>query len=123
MKRNVIIFALIMYLFSNTELSQFFKVSTLISHYLEFKHNDDSFSNFLFCHYYGNDNDDSDNDIDDKLPFKSSCMLEDNETVSLITFIHLRNYAHKILFTNECQYKKNIFYFSFFSNIWQPPKV
>jgi hypothetical protein len=93
-----------------------------VSHYLDFKQVDNSLSNFLYCHYFGSDNDSSDNNIDSKLPFKSSFLLKNNDVAPIFTLINLVNYFYIVKLVFISYYKINWILFNFHPSIWQPPK-
>ncbi len=122
LRKLLIIFFLFGFLYSNTELFQVFRVYNLVSHYLDFKQVDNSLSSFLYCHYFGSDNDSSDNNIDSKLPFKSSFLLKKNDVVPIFTLINLVNYFYIVILVFISYYKINWVFSNFHPSIWQPPK-
>lgn len=74
--RKILIIALItVHLFGNTELSQLFKIPSLIAHYFQHHRQDPaiSFLKFLEMHYGGDDGTKADDSEDSKLPCHSFC--------------------------------------------------
>lgn len=71
-KALLCLFALI--LFSNGRIVELAKLPMLAEHYADHQSNqkDLSFIEFLGMHYWGDDADDTDNDIDHQLPFNDS---------------------------------------------------
>ncbi len=122
LKKTIIIFVLFLYSISNTEFRQFLRIPTLIFHYLEFENENNSFSNFIFCHYFGDDNDDSDNHIDNELPFKSSFMSIDTNTIQTIPPLPYKTRIQIVNVQKNCYHIERVLHSPFHSAIWQPPK-
>lgn len=126
MKRIFAITFLSIYLFSATELYQYFKLPALIEHYSEHQQKDTNITlwKFLCMHYAKGEVKDKDFEKDMKLPFKTA------ETHSGFHFTIILQ-EPKVCFTPIFYYsKKSIikkyspihFNSNYLNAIWQPPK-
>jgi hypothetical protein len=125
-KRIVAILFLLMYLFTATEIRQFFKLDSFIAHYYEHKAEDPAltFLEFLDIHYgHGNVIDD-DYAKDMKLPFKTTA--SDFSTVQIAHSFNLSFSTIKIAnykSSTESIIKEVFLTPSYLSSIWQPPRT
>jgi len=73
MKRSAVIFLLVIYVFSSTELSEMLKFPTLIEHYNEHRNQNESISffDFISLHYIDSKSHGAEDAHDSSLPFKS----------------------------------------------------
>lgn len=126
MKKIISIVILATYLCSFTELTELLKFPLLLVHYSEHNHQDKnlSFSDFLFMHYQQAHDSDGDDEADKHLPFKShdNCIYSSPfNLLAQTNTIHIKpveTELHEILLQEQ-----QLFYPSFSSNIWQPPKL
>jgi hypothetical protein len=72
-RHRIILFMAAAILFQQAALSQVLRLPLIFRHYSEHRAKDHAltFSHFLNVHYLGDDQDDSDNERDRELPFKS----------------------------------------------------
>jgi hypothetical protein len=72
MRQALAIVLVVVHLLGNTETGQLFKLTNLITHYFQHHRLDNSLSflDFLENHYSGDDGTTSDDDMDQKLPFR-----------------------------------------------------
>ncbi len=130
MRKIGVIFFLLIYLFSSTELSELLKIDVLFEHYAEHKVESSqiSFSNFLYMHYIDHGSDNGDKDKDSELPFHSN---SHNELVNFIvpTIIPVNHYSISFVPVFKKDEKKSFYDVhdsmtsSFLSAIWQPPQI
>ncbi len=125
MKKITVILLLFLYLFSVTDLKELCKIHELANHLEETKKLDNSvsFIDFLVMHYITDDGNNSDNDTDEKLPFKA------HHVYSTISFISLPNQFISLVFNAFPTFKSDFFYEDdslIFSNyhtlVWHPPQ-
>ncbi len=125
MKKGFTILFISVYLFSSTELNQLLKLPLLYEHFQEHHQEDNSLSmmDFIVMHYSNNDVDSGDQE-DMKLPFKSpdGCF-----SASIVAFIPQPiEFVEKTIFV-ESEPINNYTYqelsSSYLSTIWQPPKL
>lgn len=125
MKSIAVIFLIVVYTFTATEAKQLLKFPVMLEHYAEHKKHDAtiSFFDFIYMHYAGSDFDDTDQDRDMKLPFKSSSFANYNITVFYPTSIAL--VLKPVVFTKNktAFYTEENFQSSYLSSIWQPPRI
>lgn len=130
MKKLVVLFFLLIYLFSSTEFSELLKIDRLFEHFKEHKKatSQISFSTFFYMHYLDHGKENGDSDKDAELPFHShseSAVINfvlpvilpiNHYNVSFILIRESRNkinyYDHQILLTS-----------SYLASIWQPPQI
>ena len=128
MKKLVVIFFLLSYLTSITELNQFLKFPILFEHFNEHQSQNTSltFLDFLSMHYSQEDDHDGDKEKDNKLPFKShSCC---NFSMSFVTLIS-ENEIHFPVFREFYEQNSSPSFYNLMVNsshlkdIWQPPQI
>lgn len=127
LKKVVAISFLTIYLFSATELNQLLKLPVLISHFIEHRQENHELNvlKFLYLHYAIEDDNEKDNDMDMKLPFKSA---ENSVASNLSVFIPIKNNITIDKPITTIKEKINIYSDRFLasvslSSIWQPPKI
>jgi hypothetical protein len=127
MKKQVVLFFLFAYLFSNTELHQLAKLPVLITHFGEHKERNHNLSllEFLYLHYAQTDDQDGDDSQDKQLPFKSNENCIAGNFYILIPHFHNTEFnpqptAEFFVFNLQDETKLTS---SYLSSIWQPPRV
>ena len=130
MRKTVVLFFLLGYIFSATEMGELLKINVLLHHYTEHKTRSKelTFSEFLFIHYVTPHENDGDNDENGKLPFQSNT---DQATVNSFFQIIEPSCLYSISFIQqiECDSKNEfnrenlVLKSSFLASIWQPPKL
>lgn len=124
MKKALVFCFLFSYLFSTTELSQFWKLPALIGHFDEHKKKDAQTTlwSFLCMHYNDNGIPDADDAKDRQLPFKTHDDCQN--TIKEITFESYTASLKPVCFEYHVMHScyKNSFSSAFLSCIWQPPK-
>lgn len=126
LRKFISIFFLAVYLLSTTQMFELLKMPLLVEHYIEHKEENKnlSFLDFLEFHYlYGNPKD-ADYDKDMKLPFKTISCLGNSTSI----FIPQTGTDINKITSFVDDYKGSSEYSfhytrSFFSSIWQPPKI
>lgn len=124
--RNSVIYLLLALVISNGKVAELVKIPILAEHYFEHKNekSDLSFVDFLVMHYWGDDNNQNDNNVDHQLPFKSNDILLGVEFMGEIPpLIQLDQKKREHISLNEKNYPiKNLFYaFDFHSKMIDPP--
>jgi hypothetical protein len=112
-------------LLAYTEVSQLLKVSVMIEHFNESKQHSGqlTFFDFIKQHYIYDDGNQSDNDTDMKLPFKS------HENVALTGVNCPPDISTNLYVSHKENEDQNIFSYkdnlesSYLASIWQPPKI
>jgi hypothetical protein len=114
------------YLISITEFYQMLKLPLLLEHFYEHKNLNEGTTlwSFMIMHYTNNDVKYADHDKDMRLPFKSN-----EGSVNIFSLSFIQNFTTVKLinpFEREINsyliYNDHLINFTFFSNIWQPPK-
>lgn len=128
MKNNAAIVLLFAFLFTQTEVSQFFRVPTLLCHYWEHVQEDgeNSLWDYLSLHYSGSAAhiQTHNHREHDNLPFKA-----DDCSVAHLPISSTPPQPFSLTFPSMSNAKplsgqQHIFYLSaYHGNIWQPPKV
>lgn len=128
-KNYIIIFFLSIYSFATFHLDEYFKIPILVEHFNEHKIDNSKLSllDFILDHYALGEALDIDNDKDLKLPFKShNCACTSNSIITFLSHIQVFTFNNTITFID---FKKPTFGYnfsfisSFYSSIWQPPKI
>jgi len=118
----LIIFFLISYLVSTTQLSQVLRLPILVEHFIEHTEKDHNLSlwHFLVLHYDHHEPD-GDYETDRKLPF-----MTPSDMATIVVYF---NDPYHFVIKNELIQGKEIFFHyepnvqsSYLSAIWQPPK-
>jgi hypothetical protein len=125
-RKTLSILLLSAYLISSTELSQILKLPLLLEHFNEHKtwNEGTTLWSFMIMHYTNNDVKYADHDKDMRLPFKSN-----EGSVNIFSLSFIQNFTTVKLinpFEREINsyliHNDHLINFTFFSNIWQPPK-
>ena len=125
MKKTIAILFISLYVFSATELNQFFKLPILFEHFSEHKSENKNitFLQFLKIHYQGNHAPDSDDLKDKRLPFKShgnSFSTQIFAVLPAFSEIEIPVFSDN---TKSVTIHKNQFIPTLqLESIWQPPK-
>lgn len=110
---------------NTTSLNQLTKLPTLISHYLEHQHikKDLSLFQFIAMHYWGNDDNDDDNERDMQLPYKKidvntfqGFTLPPAKTVVVKQTLTFEKHTYPIT-------KKSLWVNPTLSSLFRPPKA
>lgn len=124
MSRWIAVLCCVLYLLASTEAKQFLKVPVLLQHFEEHQQKSDnlSFLDFIYMHYAGSDFDDSDQDRDDQLPFKTPFSPSASDSflpTAAKPFVEPNNTP-----VQELKFPQSIgLHCSYFPSIWQPPKI
>ena len=125
MKKITVLFLLSVYVFSATDLKEFFKLNVLSQHFEETKQLDNSvtFLDFLVMHYVTDDGNSNDNDTDEKLPFKSA------DVHSTVNFVSIPYQFISLAFTSFPDSKSYFFHHddsfivtNYQALVWHPPQ-
>ncbi len=125
MKKTIAILFISLFVLSNTELNQFFKLPVLFEHFSEHKteNKNITFLQFLKIHYQGNHAPDSDDLKDKRLPFKSQ---GNSFSTQIFAVLPAFSEIEISLFSDNKKsiaFYKNQFVPTFkLESIWQPPK-
>lgn len=125
MKKTIAILFISLYVFSATELNQFFKLPILFEHFSEHKteNKNITFLQFLKIHYQGNQIPDDDDFKDKRLPFKShgnSFSTQIFAVLPAFTEIEIPVFSDN---NKSVTIHKNQFIPTLqLESIWQPPK-
>lgn len=134
MKKCLLSFLVILFIFTSTELHQFLRIPFLFEHYSDHKHYDQSisFSDFLQMHYVNHNHElhsipgRNDEKEDHELPFQSHDCLH---SISTSFYIPI-NYPKIQLIHSEIEeenrkafYGEQNMFSSYEFSIWQPPKI
>jgi hypothetical protein len=125
MKRSAVIFLLVIYVFSSTELSEMLKMPTLIEHLSEHQTQNKSISffDFISLHYIDGNGHGAEDAHDRSLPFKSHDHCQ--AVASMVAELPEDQYQLSPI-SSPIQKSVPIHeespYFSYSSLIWQPPK-
>ena len=127
MKKRIAIFLLLVYSFSAIQLSELFKISTLVSHYYETRQNDDPnirFLHFLVMHYITDDGNSRDNDRDSQLPFKSNHSIIGSNSSNVILRRPEVVFAPTVVKSKADFHHYNTPFISsdFHKFVWNPPR-
>lgn len=123
-KRALVVFLTLAFMFSNTGFNQMLKLPVLLVHFGEHKKEKPqmSFAEFLHLHYVHGNVMDKDYEKDMQLPFKTV----DFSFANLNIYHNLPHFEVKapVLFTSSLVSIYHIFFISssLLNNIWQPPK-
>nr|WP_315171879.1 hypothetical protein [uncultured Flavobacterium sp.] len=130
-KKITTLLFLFVFVYSNTEIGQLFKIPNLYQHYLEHQnHNQEqafSFIDFTISHY-NNLNKHTDTDGHDKhenLPFKSQTINLDTVVLAFEepqSIFSLKN-PIRVVVNQSLPIYKEWYISNVFSSIWQPPKL
>lgn len=122
MKRILAISFLVLYINSNTEFHEMFRLPILLEHYRQHKQkvNDISFWDFLVMHYKSNVSHDSD---DNQLPFKDPGHSFTAPTVALLIHKMVLKETVTSSKTDHSSSYSETFIASHLSDIFQPPKI
>jgi hypothetical protein len=125
MRKNFIIFFVIIHLLGNTELGQLLRIPQLISHYLQHHSQNPGidFLGFITMHYFGDDGTTADDNLDKQLP----CHNINHSSIAVVYSPMVKD-ASPI---RKCFFVENEFYeclqVSIFSKhvslILQPPRI
>jgi hypothetical protein len=130
-KKITTLLFLFVFVYSNTEIGQLFKIPNLIQHYLEHQnHNQEqtlSFISFTISHY-NNLNKHTDTDGHDKhenLPFKSQHINFDTAVLAFTEAQAIFSLKNTIITTlnQPLPIYKEWYISNVFITIWQPPKL
>jgi hypothetical protein len=127
-KKVTAILFISVYLLSATEISELFKINTLVQHFYETNNTGKpvDFLHFLVMHYVTDDLNDKDNDRDRQLPFKSPETCFSNSTSLYIPFQFIQSSLAAQSFTvtkaNLFGTKNDLVIIDFKNLIWHPPK-
>jgi hypothetical protein len=124
-RKKIAIALTFLYLFTATELNQFWKLPIFISHFIEHRQEspDITLLNFITLHYFSGDIRDADYARDEQLPFRdnSECLI--GSISSIVPATPTISYQSEILcqvtFIPETQDGKPSRYQT---DIWQPPR-
>lgn len=126
LRKALSIFFLTIYLISSTELNQLMKFPLFIKHFIEHQDKDAQLTleRFIAMHYADQDINDSDQDEDMKLPFKTHNTCVSSSSVSFVP-----NNLGDLIINVVCSeqksysnYQEEFLPSSYLSSIWQPPK-
>lgn len=130
-KNIITLLFLLVFVYSNTEIGQLFKIPNLVQHYLEHQNHKEqhtlSFIDFAISHYNNlqQHDDVDDHDQHENLPFKTqtnnsdSVVLAFEETHSIFTL----KKPLEIIVNQSLPIYKERYVSNVFSSIWQPPKL
>jgi hypothetical protein len=123
MKNIFPVFLLSLYLLAFTEFSQLLKITVLVEHFIEHKQNNGTgFLKFIAEHYVYGDGDESDNDKDNKLPFKSHNSVLNTAVAEMIPVDHSLSPLPSLVSTEIFFPEKRMGSSEFPNAIWQPPR-
>lgn len=122
MKRFLAISLLVLYINSNTEMHEVFRLPVLVEHFTEHKQlvGDISFWDFLVMHYNTNVSHDAD---DNKLPFKDPAHSFTAPTLAIPIHKIILSDTQLIAEVSHGSSYQETFIASHLSDIFQPPRV
>ena len=127
MKKFIAIFFTVIYLISIIGFTEIMKVGVLVEHFNETKCSDESvsFFDFIVMHYLTDDGNNSDNEKDSRLPFKSidSGIIAISGSALPCTPFGIKLRRIDINKSDLLAYEDKFLFLSVPRLIWNPPKV
>jgi len=125
-RKSLIIFIFLSYLFSYTECKELLKLPLLIEHFIAHNSIDNSisFTDFLSMHYLQDQDNDGDDEHDRSLPFKSHNNCYSSNAFAFNTHTTIATIKPiEININKEFLPHQEFLPTCYQASIWQPPKI
>lgn len=127
MRKVTLVFLIMSYLSSFTELHELLKVANLFTHYIEHREQDEtlSFTDFLSLHYGSHSEHGKSSEHEEQLPFKADhlSIAWINLIAPISTSVYNQEFSYFAEAFDPVAFYRSLVASSPESSIWQPPRL